>query len=103
MPSPSKLSIKQKIAQCIFPRLNIPDYIEDINYKNTIIELTNIGCGGFCIFGGDIDAVRKVTDELQFYADIPLLFAADFEHGLPMRLTEGTSFPHHLALAKSKT
>ena len=36
---------------------------------------------------------------LQSRAKIPLLVAADFERGTAMRLVEGTSFPHAMALA----
>ena len=92
---------KQKAAQCIFPRLNINSFIEDNNYKKTIIDIVKIGCGGFCIFGGDVESVTKIVVELQLYAEVPLLFCADFENGLQMRLTDGTSFPHHFALAKT--
>jgi len=96
------LTHQQKTAQCVFPRLNINDYEDNTEYKNEIIELTKIGCGGFVVFGGNIESVKKITSELQFHAEIPLLFAADFENGLQMRLADGTSFPHHLALAKAK-
>ena len=97
---------QQKAAQCIFPRLDINTYIENVDYKNfnyrdNIIELVKIGCGGFCIFGGDTNSVRKVIEELQIYSEIPLLFCADFENGLQMRLSDGTSFPHHYALGKA--
>jgi len=102
MPTINKLTPTQKAAQIVFPRLNINLYIENNDYKKSIIELTQIGCGGFVIFGGNIESVKKITNELQFYADTPLLYAADFENGLQMRLDDGTSFPHHLALAKAK-
>lgn len=101
MASLTNLNLFQKVAQCVFPRLNISQYESDIHYKNNIIELAKIGCGGFCIFEGKTESVKKVTAELQFYAEIPLLFCADFEHGLPMRLEDGTAFPHHFALAKA--
>ena len=91
----------KKAAQCVFPRLNINSFIENNDYKKTIIELVKIGCGGFCIFDGDTLTVRKTIAELQHYAEIPLLFCADFENGLQMRLSDGTSFPHHYALAKT--
>ncbi|MCL2039235.1 MAG: hypothetical protein FWG85_02265 [Bacteroidetes bacterium] len=97
---------QQKAAQCVFPRLDINTFIDNItykkfNYRDNIIELVKMGCGGFCIFGGDTNSVRKVITELQMYAEVPLLFCADFENGLQMRLSDGTSFPHHYALGKT--
>ena len=71
------------------------------SYKKEIHKLVEIGVGGFCIFNGEPDQVELLIQELQSISDTPLLFAADFEYGLPMRLTEGTSFPHAMALGKT--
>ena len=48
---------------------------------------------------GQAYATAAVTNLLQKSARIPLLFAADFERGTAMRLEEGTSFPHAMAVA----
>lgn len=40
-----------------------------------------------------------LANTLQSHAKIPLLIAADFERGTAMRLDEGTSFPHAMAVA----
>ena len=92
---------QKKAAQCVFPRLDINIFAENTDYKKLIIELVEIGCGGFCVFGGDTISVSKTINELQIYSEIPLLFCADFENGLQMRLSDGTSFPHHYALGKT--
>ena len=88
-------------AQSVFPRLDINSYLENIEYADEIKHLVNIGCGGFCIFQGNIKNVKNVISELQMLAEIPLLFCADFENGLSMRLEDGTSFPHSMALGKT--
>ena len=88
-------------AQIVFPRLDVDTYFENIEYANEIKELVNIGCGGFCIFQGNTKIVKNVISELQMLAEIPLLFCADFENGLSMRLEDGTSFPHFMALGKT--
>jgi len=85
-------------AQCIIPRLDVEKFFEDSEYKNEIINLVKDGIGGFCIFGGNCELAEKATSYLQSIAEIPLIFAADFENGLPMRLDDGTSFPHAMAL-----
>jgi beta-glucosidase-like glycosyl hydrolase/CubicO group peptidase (beta-lactamase class C family) len=40
-----------------------------------------------------------LVNMLQSHATIPLLIAADFERGTAMRIEEGTSFPHAMAVA----
>jgi len=59
-----------------------------------------MGVGGFCVFQGELEETALILAELQAQADIPLLFSADYEHGLPMRLEGGTDFPHAMALGK---
>lgn len=88
----------QLAAQCVFPRLNVKDYLENADYRGQIIELTNLGVGGFCVFEGNTETARRVCDELQAHAETPLLFCADFEYGTEMRLDDGNGFPHAYAL-----
>ncbi|HPD34224.1 MAG TPA: glycoside hydrolase family 3 protein, partial [Candidatus Kapabacteria bacterium] len=82
----------------IFPRLDTYRYFIDENYKFQISNLVKLGVGGFCLFGGNIEENIRLTNELQFQTDLPLLFCGDFENGIAMRLTEGTEFPHAYAL-----
>lgn len=99
----SDWSAKELAYQIVFPRLNITDYILNEEYRNRTINLVKNGIGGFCIFGGNIENNIRVINELQINSEIPLLFAGDFENGLPMRLSEGTEFPHSMALGKINT
>ena len=55
--------------------------------------------GAFGIERGQPYATAAMINLLQKSARIPLLFAADFERGTAMRLEEGTSFPHMMAVA----
>ena len=55
--------------------------------------------GAFGIERGQPYATAAMINLLQKSARIPLLFAADFERGTAMRLEEGTSFPHAMAVA----
>ncbi len=95
-------SLAEISAQLIMPRLDIPQYLNDENYQLSIKRLCELNVGGFCVFNGDMQAVAKVTQELQNQVKIPLIFSADFENGLRMRLEDGTEFPHSLALGNSK-
>src|ERR1700751_2651101 len=40
-----------------------------------------------------------LVNTLQSHAKVPLLVAADFERGTSMRVEEGASFPHNMAVA----
>lgn len=101
MKSINKWTDAELAAQCIMPRLNADKYFEDKEYKNGIIELARRGIGGFCIFGGSFHQLKLMTNELQGYAEIPLIFSADFENGLLMRLRDGSPFPHAMALGQA--
>ena len=43
-----------------------------------------------------------VTNQLQNDSEFPLIFAADFERGLGMRLNEVTGFPHAMAFGADR-
>lgn len=89
-----KLTPREAAAQCIMPRL-IPNSIQESDSsKQEIMSLIAQGIGGFCVFQGDVEYTATLIDELQKEAAIPLLFSADYEHGLTMRLEGGTDFPH---------
>jgi len=57
------------------------------------------GVGGFCIFGGEADAVRALTAELRARAGRPLLFSADLERGAGQQFAGATPLPPAAALA----
>ncbi len=95
------------LGELIMPRLEIGRYTDDPEYVSQIHRLIEDHLvGGFCVFGGTIESVVNSIDELQNIAlrigRIPLIFSADCEFGLPMRLTEGgTEFPDAMAIAKT--
>ncbi|MFA6572139.1 MAG: glycoside hydrolase family 3 N-terminal domain-containing protein [Bacteroidota bacterium] len=95
-----KAKIRKLAAQCVFQRLSLEEFLSDKSYKENILQLVSMGVGGFCIFKGDFASAKKVIDALQKQSLIPLLFSADFENGLTMRFSDGTSFPHAYALGK---
>ena len=94
------ISNKEKIAQLIFPKLNIDEFDSKFEYYKKLVE---IGVGGFCLFGveADIIKIREVITNLQSIAKIPLLFCADMEHGLNMRFNAGTSMPRAEAVGNT--
>ena len=97
----SNWSNEKLAAQMIFPRLNCDDYLSNSEYSTDIKNTVKKGVGGFCIFQGNTATVSNITSELQAIAEIPLLFCADFENGITMRLEDGTAFPHAMAMGKT--
>jgi len=88
------------------PRLEMSKYESEEKYRiyiSRLIEQKYVG--GFCIFGGTLESVPIILDELQGLAKKtslpPLLMSCDCEWGLPMRLhSGGTEFPHFMALER---
>ena len=87
-------------ARLIFPRLNPNDYTENADYRNKIKNYVRAGVGGFCVFQGKKEEVKTIIEELRRIAKRPLLFSADYENGLRMRLDDAVEYPRNWALAK---
>jgi beta-glucosidase-like glycosyl hydrolase len=64
-----------------------------------IADALDLGVGGFIIFGGDVETVRRLTADLLRRAGRPLLLASDFERGAGQQVTGLTEFPPPAALA----
>lgn len=88
-------------AACLFPALRQEQYLSDSAYRAMIQQLADDGAGGFCIFQGELQETAEIIASLQQGTGGRLLFCADFEHGLPMRLVGGTAFPHAMAFGKA--
>ena len=102
-----KMSLEQKIGQMFmvralaqFTNVNSPDYI---SLRDTMRKYHLGGFGltvrfedGFLYKNEPLEAAT-VTNQLQQDSEFPLIFAADFEHGLGMRLNGTTDFPQAMA------
>jgi beta-glucosidase-like glycosyl hydrolase len=95
------------LGECLMPRLQIEDYTTDAAYAATMDRLTaQQMVGGFCVFGGTPETVSEAVTRLQDIRKAnggrALIFSADCEFGLPMRLTRGgTEFPEAMAIART--
>lgn len=96
--SAHELTPELQASQLLMPSLHPARFASDEEYRASRIALVEQGVGGFCVFQGTLEEAAQAIAELQACADIPLLFSADYEHGLPMRLEGGTDFPHAMAL-----
>ena len=102
-----KMSLEQKVGQLFmiwshaqFLNVKDPEYLA---WRNDLRKYHLGGFGltvdyedGFLYKNEPLEAAM-VTNQLQQDAEFPLLFAADFERGLGMRLNEVTVFPHAMA------
>jgi len=102
-----KMSLEEKVGQLFmvwarvdFMNFGGPDYTrlrdEMRTYHLGSFGITSPMDGGLLMKGSPLDAAA-LTNQLQRDSDLPLLFAADFERGLPMRFHGGTVFPHAMA------
>lgn len=88
-------------AACVFPALRQEQYLSNSDYRTMIQQLADDGAGGFCVFQGELQETAGIISSLQQSTGGRLLFCADFEHGLPMRLVGGTAFPHAMAFGRA--
>lgn len=102
-----KMSLEEKVGQLImvwsrgeFTNVNSPRYIE---LRDTMNKFHLGGFGftvptplGFLQKTEPYEAAALIN-QLQRDSKLPLIFAADFERGLSMRLNGGTAFPHAMA------
>ncbi|MDE2039976.1 MAG: hypothetical protein KGO96_01320 [Elusimicrobia bacterium] len=78
--------------------LIIPGHTFGVDDPQRAEELTRLGVGGFCLYGGRPEEVADFTAGLQRHAPRPLLFCADYEDGLPTQCSGGTALPSNMGL-----
>ncbi len=104
-----KMSLDEKIGQ-VFAVWAYGSFLstESPAYRDLLRDVEEKHIGTFAIQteGSPLGIQRSqvyptavLVNTLQRHARIPLLVAADFERGTSMRLEEGTSFPHAMAVA----
>ena len=64
-----------------------------------IADALDLGVGGFILFGGTVESVRRLTADLLRRAGRPLLIASDLERGAGQQVAGLTEFPPPAALA----
>ncbi len=102
-----KMPLEEKVGQMFmiwarvqFTNTNSPDYLK---LKEAVQKYHLGGLGisvpvenGMLMRSEPLEAAA-LMNALQKESKLPLLFAADFERGLPMRLNGATGFPHAMA------
>jgi beta-glucosidase-like glycosyl hydrolase len=86
-------------ARLILPALRSEALSGFAHEAGRIADALEIGVGGFIIFGGTAESVRRLTSDLLRRAGRPLLLASDLERGAGQQIAGLTEFPPPLALA----
>jgi beta-N-acetylhexosaminidase len=102
-----KLTLEEKIGQvfmiwCRASFLNIenPEYVrwlEDMRKYHVGSFAMTVHVDGPYLLRSEPYEAAELLNRLQSASKLPLLFAADFERGVPMRLMGATVFPHAMA------
>ncbi len=100
------LSLQEQIAQMIVVRASGYLFDHQIRYpaweaSNAQLQqwLEEFNLGGVILLGGSSIELQKRSQQLQDWANIPLLIAADIEEGIGQRFPGGTWFPPPMALS----
>lgn len=73
----------------------------DPTYRDTIMRLVDRGVGGVGVFLGGLEETVSMIEDIQRRGGRRVLIGADYEHGLPMRLDGGISYPRAMALGRT--
>lgn len=105
LPDWADLPLPQQVAQLIVVRAS--GYCFDHQIQYPALEppaatlrhwVESLGVGGVILLGGSAVEVGLRSQQLQQWAKIPLLLAADIEEGVGQRFTGATWFPPPMAL-----
>jgi beta-N-acetylhexosaminidase len=108
------LTLEEKVGQVIMPwarvqffNLRSADFLklrDNIRKYHLGALGVSVPAEGLFVYKKEPYEAAALTNQLQRESKIPLLFAADFERGLSMRLNGTTVFPHAMAFgAAGKT
>jgi beta-glucosidase len=105
LPNLEKLSLPQLVAQMFVVRASGYLFDHQIQYpaweppREKLRQLVaDLGVGGVIFLGGSAAELSLRIQELQSWAEIPLLTAADIEEGVGQRFSGATWFPPPMAL-----
>ncbi|RMG00354.1 MAG: hypothetical protein D6726_11390, partial [Nitrospirae bacterium] len=89
---------RSDLFQLIVARLD-GEEVEEPEYMDYLTSLVREGVGGFIIFGGSLESVRRSVAQLQSISKVPLFIASDIERGVGQQLRGATRFPPQMAVA----
>ncbi|WP_421657539.1 glycoside hydrolase family 3 protein [Leptothermofonsia sp. ETS-13] len=106
LPDIDSLSLSEQVAQMVVVRASGYLFNHQIQYPQWEPDtetlrrwLQELGIGGVILLGGSAAEIALRTQQLQGWAKVPLLIAADVEEGVGQRFSGATWFPPPMALA----
>jgi beta-glucosidase len=105
-PDISQLSLEKLVAQLVVVRttgflfdhqLQYPQWEVDSQKLQYLIQ--EVGVGGIILLGGSAAEVALKNQQMQSWAEIPLLICADIEEGIGQRFSGATWFAPPMALS----
>lgn len=105
LPDLDQLSLEQQVAQMVVVRAAGHLFDHQIQYPaweptaDRLRGWLDLGVGGVILLGGSAAEIALRSQQLQEWAAIPLLLAADIEEGVGQRFAGATWFPPPMALA----
>lgn len=98
------MSLEEKVGQLFMPNFSAKFYNEyDSQFLRIKKWITKYHIGSLAMFGGDPYEAARNIERFQRIAKQPLLIAADFEWGVPMRLSAGTRFPENMGIGATRS
>lgn len=105
LPSFEQLTLAEQVAQLIVVRTSGHLFDHELEYpaweasaETLRYYLQELGIGGVILLGGSVAEVGLKTQQLQSWASVPLLIAADIEEGIGQRFSGATWFAPPMAL-----
>ncbi len=104
LPDVEALSLEEQVAQMVVVRASGYLFDHQIQYPAweppaaKLQHWLQLGVGGVILLGGSAGEVAWRSQQLQEWAKIPLLIAADIEEGVGQRFSGATWFPPPMAI-----
>ena len=105
----ARMPLEEKIGQMLMIAARVQQLnLDGPEYQRLLTAVRKYHIGGFgltvpvqsgLLMKSEPSEALVLTNQLQRESDLPLVFAADFERGLSMRLNGATEFPHAMAFA----
>lgn len=105
LPDIDSLSVREQVAQMVVVRASGYLFDHQIQYPQweapnaKLQSWLEMGVGGVILLGGSAAEIALRSQQLQTWAKIPLLIAADIEEGVGQRFSGATWFPPPMALS----
>ncbi len=97
------LSMREKVGQLFMIRVSASfENNRSWGFERLARRVDEGKVGGLMVSNGDSYEAARNIQRMQAIAPAPLLVAADFEWGLPMRLSGGTRFPENMAIGATR-